>query len=89
MTEQTEHPLVRGLLDRDLVEEDGSDVEDATELLLELRTDGEPPADAVPSSLDRIDSEQVGDGARRGSPGSEAGASGRHTGGNRDDQDPT
>lgn len=43
MTEQSDSPLVRGLIDHEAVEDDGSEVEDATETLLWLRSEGELP----------------------------------------------
>lgn len=53
MTERREHSPFRGLLERDAVEEDGTEVEDATRALLRVRqeerpaeVDGTDPADA-------------------------------------------
>lgn len=54
MTERAEPPLVRGLIDPEEIEDDGSDVEDATELLLQLRTGGELPEDGVPAGVESV-----------------------------------
>lgn len=49
MTDCRRNPLVRGLLDRDAVEDDGAAVEDATEALRKLR------ARQLPDALEELD----------------------------------